>query len=263
MFSQPHRDEVSLQVIHIIKDDKLYILEYSAEKSRFNAYLPTINRMLNSLIITPNLPYESFDTGMRMKYPSAWNFTEGDGYFDPIDKVSTKVDFYPVKNSTSELFNNFVNDFEVLVSPQYEGDSIIKDINATLNYYETLNLDNFKLINSSLSSLKSIQPSYNVTFSYGDPDVGIVVSTNIISFQNDRLYSFPYSVPRENYSKSAHVANQVIDSIEFFLPIPFFDRSSGLMLQYPSDIKISRQKRIEALLFLYLKVKSQNPMLPN
>jgi DNA-binding beta-propeller fold protein YncE len=193
-----------------------------------------------------NLSYENFDLGIRMKYSNDWNFRE-------FPVVGTKyVTFFPhlEHNSDALVNSNRVNHLYIFAQPHSRDLSIVKeDFNDTIDYYESLghygseDRRNSTFIDSTPTNLLRIMdPAHNVTYSYEEPDSGItIIQTNIITIQNDRVYSISYSFPRERYAYYARIVNNMINSTEFFTPRFDPDTNLGLLLHYPSDFEINHE----------------------
>jgi YVTN family beta-propeller protein len=188
--------------------------------------------------------YENFDLGIRMKYSNDWNFRE-------FPVVGTKyVTFFPhlEHNSDTLVNSNRVNRLSINAQPlSHDLFTVKEDFNDAIDYYESLGhygsegRRNSTFIDSTPTNLLRIMdPAHNVTYSYEEPGSGItIIQTNIITIQNDRVYSFSYSFPREEYAYYARIVNKMINSIEFFTPRFDPDTNLGLLLHYPSDFEIN------------------------
>ena len=108
-----------------IYNDRVYSVLFSAEESKYKEYISDIKQMIKSLKIFSLIPYENFDMGVRMTYPSDWNVTENE-YYDEIT-------FTPIEEDTF---------FEI-----YSGADTSFDISYTLN--NTASLD--ELVNQTIS----------------------------------------------------------------------------------------------------------------
>jgi DNA-binding beta-propeller fold protein YncE len=228
------------------QNDNIYLFTYLAQASKFDTYLPTIQYMIDSFNILHVQEYENFDIGMRMKYLPSWNITEEKESFFPATFASGyNVTFFPfAKKSNSSMFLEYL---KIHVSePLQDLFTAQQDSNYTVEYYETLgdnrpfDYPNFELIESGPAQLENIKSIHNVTYSYGDPDFGIIIETHIIAIQNNRLYSISYSSGQEEYSNHIPVINDMIKSIEFFTPLLHIGDELGLILKYPSDLQISQ-----------------------
>ena len=198
------------------QNDNVYILTYFAQESKYNDYFPTIQKMIDSFNILKIIQYTSFNLGMRMEYLSNWN-TLGENSSSSEATYDSGMDttFFPPKENNS---NGFKERLEIFVSDHFQNPSFAQEsYNKTVEYYKDINqysgLPNFKLIESNLSNIENIRPSYNITYSYGDPDFGIINITHIITIQNNRLYSISYYQDKKSIQEYIPVINKMINSI--------------------------------------------------
>ena len=56
--------------------DTIYRITYQADPSNYYTYWQAIQKMIDSFKSIDSVPYENFDLGIRIKYPSTWNKTE-------------------------------------------------------------------------------------------------------------------------------------------------------------------------------------------
>jgi DNA-binding beta-propeller fold protein YncE len=243
-YNDSMQGEVKVLKLAIENNDKFYVFNYSAQTPNFNNYLPTIEKMIESFKTISVLSYENFDLGIRMKYSNDWNFIE-------FPNVGTKnVTFFPhlEHNSDTLVNSNRVNRLSIYAHPHSQDLSTVKeDFNHTIDDYKSLGYNrsedrrNSTFIDSTPTNLLRIMdPAHNVTYSYEEPGSGItIIQTNIITIQNDRVYSISYSFPREEYAYYARIVNDMINSTEFFTPRFDPDTNLLLLLHYPSDFEIN------------------------
>jgi DNA-binding beta-propeller fold protein YncE len=224
-------DERTAREIIIENDRAFYYIAYIAQASKFDDYLPTIKNMVGSVKFLPVHMYENSDIGIRMKYFNDWDIKDESYYaiFSP---------------PFSQLLRAQDVVFEITASdPVLEGVAVQKQLNHTIQDAEIEFSDrpNFKLIASTSSSLENMDAIHNVTSSYGDPHFGIINTSKIITVQNNRVYSILYYAGQDDYSSYAPIISKMIKSIEFFLPVLHPDTKLGLLLQYPSNLKIAER----------------------
>ena len=134
-YSDSMQGEVKVLKLAIENNDKFYVFNYTAQTPNFNNYLPTIEKMIESLKTTSVLSYENFDLGVRMKYFNDWNFRE-------FPVVGTKyVTFFPhlEHNSDTLVNSNRVNRLVINAQPLSHDLSTVKeDFNDTIDYLESL-----------------------------------------------------------------------------------------------------------------------------
>ena len=71
---QPY--DLKVMEIFIVNGDTKYEISYFAEATKYDNYLPTIQKMINSFEIIDFLPYENLNYGVKIQYPSNWEKTE-------------------------------------------------------------------------------------------------------------------------------------------------------------------------------------------
>ena len=229
---QPVGEIIARQII-TADDDGIYDITYFAESSKFNDYLPTIESMVKSFNISDVENYENFDMGMRIKHFEYWHIQEDD------EPAQDSVSF------VHDIENNDVYEptFDIFASDtRQDRSSLNQELNDTIELEESWLSDNpnFRLIESAWSHLENMDPIYNITVSYGDPDFGIIFYKAIITEQNDRIYTVAYEYARDHPDLTSSI-NGMIKSIEFFRSFYDPEPNLGLLLQYPSDLTIDER----------------------
>jgi hypothetical protein len=120
-YQDPVHNEVYVLTIDILKDGRLYLLEYSAEPERYFKNSQILMEMVDSFEITqaPNttmvIPpstnfktYENSDLGISIKYPDNWIYEERENYVDfdfPMGAVTVAADNTIFPSSQQALIN--------------------------------------------------------------------------------------------------------------------------------------------------------------
>jgi YVTN family beta-propeller protein len=234
--------EIKTLKIAFEENDKIFIFTYYAQAKNYYNYLPTIEQMIGSFKIISILPYENYDMGIKMEYPSSWikienNDTDSEATFDP----GKSIQLIPI---TTQNDNELPTNIEIYVSDPYLNSLIAREsFNRTIEFYKNIDqLPNVKLISSEYSNNKN-NPSYNITYSYGDSIFGIVKKTHIIILHNDRIYLITQSGEQKNSEINSQSINRTINSIEIFNSLSFSDHNLGIIFSYPSNLKVSSLDR--------------------
>jgi hypothetical protein len=71
LFNYAHHPTIS--ILAIPGDDKIFKIQYFAEASKYNNYLPIVQKMIDSFgFNNPILKYENPRLGIKMLYPYNW-----------------------------------------------------------------------------------------------------------------------------------------------------------------------------------------------
>ena len=213
-------------VIH--KNDKFYLMRYLAESVKFQDFLPTVTKIIDSLEIVPPLYYESFDMGLRVKYPSDWNYLELDETFDS----QQSIEFYPKDG----IISRYPPHFKIFLKAENVDTSLDEAVNQTIKDHKSI--EGFHLISSSAvpNLMKDNLPSQMLNFSFQYSDFVVINASEIITIKDGKEYHLLYQAEKEEYLKYP-IVNQIIDSLELVDILRYeklFDDNSGVMLQYPN-----------------------------
>ena len=235
-YKDSNRGDIEGVKIAVEKNGKYYILDFRAQTQKFDKYLPTVSKMIESFEILELNSFEDVSQGIRLNYLPDWNVTKEETYSDATYVDGYNIIFSPIKSNSSLFKENF----KVFVSKPFLENSIaIEDYKNTINYFKSLKYPKFKLIESKSTILTNIrQPVYNITYSYGDFDFGRIISSNLITIQNDRLYSISYTVSKKNTTNIPTIS-AMIDTIEFFNLRYFSNSDLGMIFKYPSNVDIT------------------------
>ena len=100
-----------------LKDDRVYDIIYYAEPERYNNYLPTIEKMIDSIEFVEFVPYENLTSyEVKINHPSNWQLEEVDEnnlwisspYEDEKDPFSEYLDIFSYFNTENETLDNIV-----------------------------------------------------------------------------------------------------------------------------------------------------------
>ena len=212
----------------IYKSDKFYLIRYFAEATKFRDYLVTATKIIDSLKIVPPLYYESFDMGLRIKYPSDWNYVELNETFDSPQSIM----FRPIEG----ILSRYPPSINIFLDNKNVDTSLDEAVNQTIK--DRTRLDGFHLISSSTipNLIDDNLPSQMLNFSFQYTDYVVINATEIITIKNGKEYHILYQAEKEEYLKYP-IVNQIIDSLELVNILRYeklFDDNSGVMLQYPN-----------------------------
>lgn len=231
-YFEPDVGKIKVLRVGIIENGLFYMFNYFAQESRFDNYLNTIEKMINSFQILKTDIYINFDGGYRINTYSDWNITEQKSSYDFFDRDKTVSFFLPSENKTS--FSNRIDisskKLSVNSSLEYiEKETITNYLNDYFNYH------NFELINSSPFNHKD-NSSIILQYKYVDPiTTEIIYASEIVTKHNNKKYSISYSAQENEYYKILPFFYEVVDSLEFFELIPYENLNIGMKFEYPSD----------------------------
>lgn len=227
------RGEMKGMKIAMIKNDTAYIIRYLAQASKFEHYFSTIQHMVDSFKILNILPYDNIALGIRLIYSPNWKFYEeripsSTNTLEEVDKILFIPASYNVINEIEHL--------EIIIDRRSaETQSLTSAVDQRIKLLQD-NLIKFKLNDRSNSSnFKNIQPSYEINYSYGDPEYGIIKTKEILTMQNNKLYYITYYTAKEHQSKYLHIIDEIINSIKIYDTVHYSNIDLGFTLQYPSD----------------------------
>jgi hypothetical protein len=231
-FTSDGIDVKSMQIL-ILWEYRTYSILYVAEPTKYNDYLPTIKKMINSfeIMVQDNLPtkpdfltYHNSTYGLAIQYPSSWIKDErGDGSDDCHDRV---VEFSDPSGTDAQL-NIYV---QYHGDDLYEGDTQKEVLESELEFYRDYQnpdfYDDFKVTESNINSTLAGYPAYKLEFSnkagvteYNSVQTGIVIDLD--------AYFIIADVKAENYSANFPTIQKMIDSFKMEEPKDFVCLASG------------------------------------
>jgi hypothetical protein len=125
-FSEEYNSDLRVMEIWTLNGDKAFLIRYIAEAQKYDLYLPTIQKMIDSLDIGTNsmprnmnytsnfLSYKSPALGLKILHPSNWTRVEENNN-DNISSISFSSPYeHPPLNDTlsSSPFKNFFSPYE-------------------------------------------------------------------------------------------------------------------------------------------------------
>jgi YVTN family beta-propeller protein len=192
-------------VMHLIATDedrgKVYNLKYIGEIPDYENMLPTISKIIDSLIIIKLtqddklkfIPYKNYNYGIQLSYPSNTNITEfNNGFSIPLTS-NTYIDFF----------------IESKNLPFYEV------IAGGINYYRQLYSD-FYLIESnntiSNNTMFSNTSAYKIVYSYTDPYGEIKKEMKLFIEKEDKFYYITYIANYHEYYIHLKTVEKIINT---------------------------------------------------
>ena len=219
-----------------LKDDRVYDIVYYAKPERYNNYLPTIEKMMDSTEFAEFVPYERLIHGIVTQQPSHWKLLEN----------NTGAAFYPPKETELDSVGEFIHISTVNSSNL----PLRKIINQTIAHYKQ-NFTNFRVLEDSYSRINTTigngTSSHELTFSYNDRRDSFKV-TKIFFIHNGRDYQITYFAEDEMYDNYFPTFEKVLDSFRIleewphnkfsFRPDP---GTFGVNITYPSNWQRSEE----------------------
>jgi YVTN family beta-propeller protein len=237
-YTDKNYGEVKILKIAIEGNGKIYLLTYYAQAKNYYNYLPTIEQMIDSLKLISLSQYENFDMGIRMEYPSNWNKTENNyAYSEATYHGGKTIELNPI---TIPNYTELQTGIKIYASDPYRNSLVAQEaFNETIKFYKNIDhLLNVKIILSNYSNNKN-NPSYHISYTYGDPNFGILKTELVIIHHNERIYSIEYTGKQKEYPIYSQSINKIINSIEIFDLLFYSNPNLGIIFSYPSDMEIS------------------------
>ena len=229
-YTDKDRGEIKVQKIAIEINNTVYTITYFAQGARYNNYLPTVERMIDSLKIISMLPHEDFDIGMKIEYPSNWNKIEEPIIPPTIYEYVPSITFSPKQSS------NVIRIFSYI---PYSDNSLSREANRTIDRYGSSYPD-FKLVGTKqlINLTSSFIPSYMFNYSYTDSysDKKMKTTEILTNLTNNRIFSISYSAEEEEFSRVLPTLSMMLGSVELFNVLRYElpgTNSSGIILRYP------------------------------
>jgi YVTN family beta-propeller protein len=221
------RGKIKLMNVVTIEGNNAYIITYFAQEPKFDHYLPTIQKMINSFKILGSIPYTNFNVGFEVTYPSSWIFTE-----DDVEENEMSVLFS--QSPEEKNYSRFENEGLNVFSSPSTGMLLNEVVNETIENHKD-DLIKFKPVHPYASNFTNLQPSQIINYTYGDPDFGIINSTEIITLQNNKIYHILYRAEKDNFRKHLPIINEMISSFKILNTTLYENAELGIMLQHPSN----------------------------
>ena len=213
-----------------IYDGKIYSILYSAEEPNYLEHLLEIKKIIDSFQIFELVPYENFDEGVRIQYPSDW------------EKVATKdgsakrfAEFYAPYESESDLYQERI----WLSSTELpEGNTTLNDYLEYLTNIYNEDSDTFQVnvigIESKNLTLSSY-PAYRIDYNFTVDGSKYLIATEFGTIFNGKAYYITYIAENfESYLSFLPIAKKIIDSFKLFTLDFFEDVQNNFQIFYPS-----------------------------
>lgn len=211
--------DVKSMLVLLQWEDKTYSINYVAEPTKYNDYLPIIKKMINSFEIMVQdkltaksdfLTYNNSTYGVAIQYPSSWTKDErGDGSDDCFSKVIEFKD--PSWNAQLMIYIQY-NEDDI-----YEGHTLKEILELELEWYRDYKnpdfYDDFRVIDSNVNGTLAGHSAYKLEYSQkaGVTEYKSVQTGTVI---NSDAYYITADVKAENYSANFPTVQRMIDSFK-------------------------------------------------
>jgi YVTN family beta-propeller protein len=200
-----------------VKDNKVYDIIYFAEPEKFDTYLPTIQKMIESFEILDFIPYENLNDRVKIDHPSYWKIIEED------ENNESKVTFSSPPESE---YDSFQENLLLSVSPA-ENKTLDDIVNRSINDYEQ-SLVNFNVtqVNITLvntTSVNSTIQAIKVEYTYGDSQQNNFKVMQVWTIKDDKEYNIKYIAKVNKYSYYLPIIQKVVNSFEI-IELPLIER---------------------------------------
>jgi hypothetical protein len=197
---QGSNPDYKLIQIWTIKGDKVYYLTYRAELGRYSDnYLQTIQKMIDSFVVSDFLLYENPALGIKIQYPTDWEQKKAqtNGNITFISPLKSNLDTYRdnVIITTNRLLKNTTLDAYA--------DTFINELKK--------NSTDFKIVEENLITLTGNTTAYKIVFTTkdGQHDLKAMV---VLAIKNDKVYIIEYNSEVKAYSNYLATVEKMIDS---------------------------------------------------
>lgn len=199
---QGSNPDYKLIQIWTIKGDKVYYLTYRAELGRYSDnYLQTIQKMIDSFVVSDFLLYENPALGIKIQYPTDWEQKKAqtNDNITFISPLESNLDTYRdnVIITTNRLLKNITLD-------EY-ADTFVNELKR--------NSTDFKIVEENLTTLTGNTTAYKIVFTTedGQHDLKAMV---VLAIKNGKVYIIEYNSEAEAYSNYLATVEKMIDSFK-------------------------------------------------
>jgi DNA-binding beta-propeller fold protein YncE len=216
---------LNAMIIGTIADNKIYTIMYLAEPSKFDVYLPIAKQMIDSFQTFSLIPYDNFNKGVRIQYPSNWEKVE--------DKLGTYfARFYAPIENISDTFD------EQVLLQTFDLPDPNMDISTTIDYIINIqsSLPKFSLTNKITNlTIAQDRPAFGMNYTYYDSNWKTTLNAmEVATIADNKIYLIRYLAEPSKFDVYLPIAKQMIDSYKFFILEFFEDVPNGLQIFYPS-----------------------------
>jgi PDZ domain-containing protein/photosystem II reaction center protein PsbP len=211
--------DYSIFQIASVTGNRAYLIDYELDADKLNKYLPSIQKMIESMKFNASETTQQSQSELRFKT-----------YTNPIYKLSLT---YPVnwKISRPQTFEAGRYGFESFFSPYRNtsqtipGQVILSIMNfshniplkefTNINNKDLMELEDFKLLKSN-STLLAQEPARAITYNYTESETGDPVkSMEIWTVKDDKAYILTYAAEPSDYDSYLSIAEKMINSFKF------------------------------------------------
>jgi hypothetical protein len=189
--------------IYTIKGSQVYTIWYLAQATTYDKYLPTVQKIIDSLEIavtngtmtSSTKTYQNSTLGIKIQYPNDWSIKEKDG-----------VVFYAPDFSDSGAY------VEVFQTVFNRNVSLDEDLNETISNYEK-NLANFRILELDPKSTLAGSSAYDILYDYIEDGTDTKVKEVTALIDKNKEYSVRYYSEAWAYAHNLSTVQKMISSL--------------------------------------------------
>ena len=198
-----------MQVWSVVNNSKSYVVTFGAEESKYQAYLPLFQNILNSIQVTSGtgdpqekteLPFDDPISGVKLQYPSSW--AKAQLGQPPRANVDFIAAFFHQENRNDSLSRIGVASQQLVSQnvklPQYTANQ--------LKAIEKANATDIEDENTEIGG----NPAHSAVFNLNGTKV-----MQIWTLKGDKAYIFAYQSDPSDFSKEQANFEKIANSIKF------------------------------------------------
>jgi hypothetical protein len=211
-----------------VKDNKAYVITFSAQESRYDDYLPSVESIINSLKIkapqAPNMnathTFSEDSVGIQMQYPSNWTKVQPGA---PLDnrKFAILVSFISpltYDNGTSPTGNTSASFSSVNIGiHDLRPSAANRPSNVTLQEYSALQSDSISrqgdhILKSDDTTLGGL-PGHEISYIHGNNNEE-KNALRIWALKDDKAYHFIFTANSDIFGQHLSTAQNMAKSLQ-------------------------------------------------
>lgn len=198
-----------MQVWSIINNSKSYVVTFGAEESKYQAYLPLFQNILNSIQVTSStgdpqekteLPFDDPVSGVKLQYPSSW--AKAQLGQPPRANVDFIAAFFHQENRNDSLSR-------IGVASQQLASQNVKLQQYTANQLKAIERANATSIEDENTEIGG-NPAHSAVFNLNGTKV-----KQIWTLKDDKAYLFAYQTNASEFSKDLANFEKIANSLKF------------------------------------------------
>jgi hypothetical protein len=198
-----------MQVWSVINNSKSYVVTFGAEESKYQAYLPLFQNILNSIQVTSStgdpqekteLPFDDPISGVKLQYPSSW--AKAQLGQPPRANVDFIAAFFHQENRNDSLSR-------IGVASQQLASQNVKLPQYTANQLKAIERANATGIEDENTEIGG-NPAHSAVFNLNGTKV-----KQIWTLKDDKAYLFAYQTNASEFSKDLANFEKIANSLKF------------------------------------------------